>query len=388
MQVGRGVVYDEYTFVPEIGFQTQDLFGFFGFTQPDLKNEVRPFVDFADDANVAAHHFDQLLGNGQAQTGTAILARDLPIGLRESREDVGLLLGRNANAGIKYIKLQAKRVVAGLWLVAGDDTQAHFAALRKFDRVAQQVKKDLPQSSGIAAHESRDFFTQVVGEFQLFQCNAWRKGFEGVADQVKKIKVGFLQIQLASLNLGEIKNVVNDREQVLGGGFHQIEIFALFAGELGFQSKVHHADHPIHGGANFMAHVGQKFAFHAICRLGGLSRLNHFFMLRLNVGIEAGQFLLLRFSLPQCTRQFGCPRLDHGIQFRGQMTQAGIALIELEGLFLKDLLGLLAGSPFSLKANLPGGRLAHLQPCFSRVKRACAPGMPSTESRVTLTFSP
>ncbi len=41
----------------------------------------------------------------------------------------------------------------------------------------------------------------------------------------------------------------------------------LFRGKLGVQQQAGHADHAVHRRSNFMAHVGQKFAFRGIGHL-------------------------------------------------------------------------------------------------------------------------
>jgi len=35
----------------------------------------------------------------------------------------------------------------------------------------------------------------------------------------------------------------------------------LFRVQIGFQQKVRHAENPVHRGADFVAHIGQKFRF-------------------------------------------------------------------------------------------------------------------------------
>ena len=71
----------------------------------------------ADDAlhpQPSPHQFDQLLGDGQSQPGTAILARGGPIGLGERLEDQPLLGLRNANTGIADGYMQGNSRVVSL----------------------------------------------------------------------------------------------------------------------------------------------------------------------------------------------------------------------------------------------------------------------------------
>ena len=52
------------------------------------------------DADAAAHHFHQLLADGEAQARAAVLARGRSVGLRELVEDAGLRFGADADAGV------------------------------------------------------------------------------------------------------------------------------------------------------------------------------------------------------------------------------------------------------------------------------------------------
>ena len=44
------------------------------------------------------------------------------------------------------------------------------------------------------------------------------------------------------------------------GAFHHAEILALIAIEVSFEGEIGHADNAVHRRANFMTHVGEKFA--------------------------------------------------------------------------------------------------------------------------------
>ena len=59
---------------------------------------------------------------------------------------------------------------------------------------------------------------------------AHSQGAHRVAECRAQPELTETQLQLASLDLGEIEQVVDDGQQGLGGGFDDGEVFALFFG--------------------------------------------------------------------------------------------------------------------------------------------------------------
>ena len=57
--------------------------------------------------NAATHHFDQLLGDREAEAGTAIFAGYLTIGLREGGKNRALVFRRNPDARVMHREFEA-----------------------------------------------------------------------------------------------------------------------------------------------------------------------------------------------------------------------------------------------------------------------------------------
>ena len=64
--------------------------------------------------------------------------------------------------------------------------------------------------------------------------------------------------------------------RVSAESLHAIEVLPLFRGQVGAQGQADQAEDAVHGGADLMAHVGQKFALGAACRIGGYFGLTQF----------------------------------------------------------------------------------------------------------------
>ena len=76
-----------------------------------------------------------------------------------------------------------------------------------------------------------------------------------------------LELQLARLDLREVEDVVEDREQRLRRIAHRAEAVLLIRRQLGVQGHGRHADDPVHRRADLVAHVRQELRFRAVGRL-------------------------------------------------------------------------------------------------------------------------
>ena len=148
-------------------------------------------------------------------------------------------------------------------------------------------------------------------------------------------------LDAARLDLREVEDVVDDREQALAAAADRVDAGALVPGERRLQQERGHPDHPVHRGADLVAHVGEELGL----RAGGL----------LEAGIErdqlrvAGGQLLLALA-ERLERLVALPTADAGtgvvLHARDQLDLVGqldevVARPELEreGLAARVLLG-------------------------------------------------
>ena len=80
-----------------------------------------------------------------------------------------------------------------------------------------------------------------------------------------------LQVQLAGLDLGEVEDVVDDRQQRVAAGADDLGELALLGAELGVEQQAAHADDAVHGRADLVAHGGQEGALGLVGGLGLLA---------------------------------------------------------------------------------------------------------------------
>jgi len=73
---------------------------------------------------------------------------------------------------------------------------------------------------------------------------------------------------LIGLDLGKIEDVVDDGQKSFPAGPDGFGEHALIRGKPGVEEQAGHADDPVHGRSDFMAHGGEKSAFGPVGRFG------------------------------------------------------------------------------------------------------------------------
>ena len=96
-----------------------------------------------------------------------------------------------------------------------------------------------------------------------------RQQVQRVLDAGAQIERLALQLQLAGFDLGEVEDVVDDREQRFAAGIDRLHVTVLLVVQRGFQQQAGHGDDAVHGRADLVAHVGQELRLGARGGFGG-----------------------------------------------------------------------------------------------------------------------
>ena len=99
-----------------------------------------------------------------------------------------------------------------------------------------------------------------AGHLQAFFLGALCQAVGHILDRVAQVKVDRLQFKFACLDLGEVQDVVKQRQQNLGALKGNVYKIALLIIKRRIQGQFQHADHAIHGCPDLMAHICQEFA--------------------------------------------------------------------------------------------------------------------------------
>ena len=182
-------------------------------------------------------------------------------------------------------------------LHADDD----FAALGKFDAIADEVKHDLPEADGIANQPVRHVAADDGGEVNFLFRFAGGSIFEHAVNDVAQGKIFLRDVHFARFNLGEIEHVIDDVEQRVGARGGGGGKFLLARIEARLRQQFNHAENAAQRRANLVAHVREKFALGGVGAVGLLGGGVGFFgsNLKLEIGFFQGclGFLQREFSL-------------------------------------------------------------------------------------------
>ena len=195
------------------------------------------------------------------------MARGGGVGLLKTLEQALRLFCRQADAGVGHFEFE-QHVVAQFFLDGNGRLDA--AQIGEFHSIIDIVDQDLPQPQRVPNQTVRH-----IGRHLNVQLESLGTGFSGcqvddVADHVVKLERNPLNLQLSGLNLGDIQNVVQHGQKMLPRLLNFFDMIELARRQIGLAHQVGHADDGVHGGSDFMAHIGQKIAFGLAGRIGCL----------------------------------------------------------------------------------------------------------------------
>ncbi len=210
------------------------------------------------DPDGAAHQPGQVPGDGEAEPRPAVAPRRRGVDLRELFEQLRLALERDADPRVDHLEPPRRdRGVAGLRrLAAGADRDAPLA--RELERVAGEVEHDLPHPGRVADDRAGG----VIGEIEpQGQAVALRRGPQQRDDRLQRaaqVERDRFDAQLAGLDLGEVEDVVDDRQERLGRATGDQQVGALPLRQRGVEHEIGHPDHAVQRRPDLVTHVGQE----------------------------------------------------------------------------------------------------------------------------------
>ncbi|MNF65956.1 hypothetical protein D3C84_477390 [compost metagenome] len=221
------------------------------------KPEGAALARFALHPYLASHQLSQFAGDGESEAGAAVLAGGGAVRLLEGLEQPLLLFLAHADPRVLHRAVQQHLLRQ---LLQAADLDQDLALFGELDRVVGVVDQDLAEAQRIAIEQGIELVVDL--EQQLYALGFGLLAHQGrqVFQYMVEIEFDPFQIQLAGLDLGEVEDVVDDAEQVLGGALDLAHVVELLRVEPGLQGEVGHAEDGVHGGADLVAHVGEKIA--------------------------------------------------------------------------------------------------------------------------------
>ena len=148
----------------------------------------------------------------------------------------------------------------------------HVALLGELERVADHVEQHLPQPDFIEQQSMRQLGIDLAEQPHALLAGFNRKKSLDFLDQSGDGDRFILQFELACFDLGQIENVVDEREQGPAAGADGVEVLAFPRRRHLRAQQFGEAEDGVHRRANLVRHVRQKLALGRIGRLGGTPR--------------------------------------------------------------------------------------------------------------------
>jgi len=100
-----------------------------------------------------------------------------------------------------------------------------------------------------------------------------RQQFGDVLDQRGKREGPVLEVDPAGLDLGEVEQLLDQRQQRVAGGLHRLDVGGLLGGERRVEQEPAHADDAVERGADLVRRHGEEARLGAVAEFGEVARL-------------------------------------------------------------------------------------------------------------------
>ncbi len=228
----------------------------------------------------AVHQLGQATADGEPQPGAAVSAGDGGVNLAERLEEAVHCRRRDPDARVANINpdlprgRRAARRSAHLGPSDGDE---HLAALGELHRVGEKVQHDLTQPARVAHEDLWKILVDAVDELQALCRGGGGQDVQGGLDGLAQDERPSLELDAPGLDLGEVEDVVDDRQQGIAGGPDGLGVVALLVVEGGIDQEPAHPDHRVERRADLVAHGRQERALGLIGLLRALPCLEGLF---------------------------------------------------------------------------------------------------------------
>src|SRR5215471_6463496 len=224
--------------------------------------EGRALADLAGHPDLAPMQLDKLPRQRKPEPGALVPARAGTTHLAELLEHRRLVLGGDADAGVAHGDRDLSLALA--------EVDRHLPAFRReLDGVREQIQDDLPHLSLVSDHLTHAPVGSE-GEPDAVPGGALAHEAETAFEGSRQVEGAQLQLHLPRLDLGEIKDVVDERQEMAARGEHVVEVFLLLRIQLAehpLQQYLREADDRVERRAQLVRHVGQELRLVSACGL-------------------------------------------------------------------------------------------------------------------------
>src|SRR5688572_28299100 len=177
------------------------------------------FAQSALEPHLAAVQLDEAPREGKAEPGPLRLASVVAPDLLELLEYRGVVLGRNTDAGVAHLDFNAP--------IQGFCGNADLAAVwRELHGIGQQVDHDLLELA-LVGLEAAQAPVDVERHLDAVALRTLAHQGHGVRQRARQVEAGELEVHAPGLDLRQIQDVVDEREQVLARLVDVLQVIGL-----------------------------------------------------------------------------------------------------------------------------------------------------------------
>ena len=212
-------------------------------------------------AEAATEQGQQLPADRQADAQAAVFAGQGAVQLLKVLIQLVITGRLEAHPAITHADLQLHLLLAA---GAAVQVQADVPAGGELDGVVQQVTEALTELASIALHGVGQAWVQRQDKIQTLLCGPRGEALTQARQQPLQAERRALGLQLAGLQLGEHKDVVDHLQHVPRRHRRNALVLGLLRLQRQGVHQLQGTDHAIHRGAQFMGDGGEEFVLEAV----------------------------------------------------------------------------------------------------------------------------
>ena len=219
------------------------------------------------DPHGAAHELAEPAADGEAEARAAEAPRRRAVDLAERLEEPALPLLGNTHAGVAHGEFEAEPPVVRR--PVGAHAHHDLAAIGELHRVADEVQEDLPEPRVVADDRRRHVRRDLAGHVEALLRGGGAQQHERPLDALAEVEGARVDVHAARLDLREIEDVVDDREERVAARADGARELALHRREVRVEEQARHADDGVHRRAHLVAHRREERALRRVRLLRG-----------------------------------------------------------------------------------------------------------------------
>ncbi len=230
--------------------------------QRNRQLETGAFALHTIDTDLPPHQLRQHLGDMQPQTGTTKAAGDGAIRLLEGAEESLQYLLRHADPLITDTEAELLLLLPNM--------QHNLPFRGKLEGVPQQIDQHLANTLHISQQLKIEGDLLSDHKLQRRSLRLGREDMGNLINQLLQIKWDLIDLKLAGLNFGEVKNIIHQRQLTPTGEFNRAQQITLIITQATLCQNLTVSDNRSQRSTQLMAHRGEELIFRLARTFGTL----------------------------------------------------------------------------------------------------------------------